>query len=56
VPPPPTHNIRPDFEKADWRDVEMFKLVREHEKKEKGEKPNTYKGETHYVPRRLGGE
>jgi len=56
VPPPPTHNIRPDFDKADWRDVEMFKLIREHEKKEKGEKPNTFKEETHYVPRRLGGE
>ena len=54
IPAAPTHNIRPDFDKADWRDIEMFKLVREHERREKGDKPVTWKEEEHYVPKRLG--
>jgi RNA-binding motif X-linked protein 2 len=53
VPPPPTHNVRPDFDKADWRDIELFKLVREHERREKGEKEVHWKPEEHYVPGRL---
>lgn len=54
LPPPPTHNVRPDFDKADWRDIEIFKLIREKERQEKGEKPNHFKEEEHYVPQRLG--
>lgn len=43
MPPPPTHNVRPDFDKADWRDIELFKIVREHERREKGEKQVNWK-------------
>ncbi|KAI6226452.1 (pine wood nematode) hypothetical protein [Aphelenchoides fujianensis] len=50
-----THNIRPDFDKADWRDIELFKIVREKDKAEHGEKPITHQEETHYVPKRMGG-
>lgn len=53
VPTGPTHNIRPDFDKADWRDIELFKIMREKEKAEKGEKPNNFKEEEHYLPKRL---
>ena len=53
VPPPPTHNIRPDFDKADWRDIEMFKAVREIERMTKGEKVVNWKEEEHYVPKRM---
>jgi RNA-binding motif X-linked protein 2 len=52
-----THNIRPDFDKADWRDIEMFKIMREHDKKEKGEvRGKNYNDpeKDAYVPRRLG--
>jgi len=55
VPPPPSHNIRPDFDKADWRDIELFKLVREHERREKGEKQVHWTEEQHYIPGRLAG-
>lgn len=54
LPPAPTHNIRPDFDKADWRDIEMFKAVREVERQAKGEKNVNWKEEEHYVPKRLG--
>ncbi|KAE9554136.1 hypothetical protein FO519_002673 [Halicephalobus sp. NKZ332] len=53
LPPAPTHNIRPDFDKADWRDIEMFKAVREIERMTKGEKNVNWKEEEHYVPKRL---
>uniref|UniRef100_A0A914XV33 RRM domain-containing protein n=1 Tax=Panagrolaimus superbus TaxID=310955 RepID=A0A914XV33_9BILA len=52
-PPPPSHNIRPDFDKADWRDIELFKSIREIDKATKGDKPNNWKEETHYVPKRI---
>uniref|UniRef100_A0A915Q6X1 RRM domain-containing protein n=1 Tax=Setaria digitata TaxID=48799 RepID=A0A915Q6X1_9BILA len=51
--PPPAHNPRPDFEKADWRDIEMWKAVREKEKLEKGEKEANWKEEEHYLPSRF---
>ncbi|CAD5233916.1 unnamed protein product [Bursaphelenchus xylophilus] len=54
IPDGPTHNIRPDFDKADWRDIELFKIMREKEKAEKGEKPNNFKEEEHYLPNRFG--
>uniref|UniRef100_A0A7E4VBM5 BUD13 homolog n=1 Tax=Panagrellus redivivus TaxID=6233 RepID=A0A7E4VBM5_PANRE len=53
LPPAPTHNIRPDFDKADWRDIELFKTMREFERQEKGDKPVTWKEEEHYVPKRI---
>ncbi|KAL3990118.1 RNA recognition motif family protein [Acanthocheilonema viteae] len=54
IPPPSAHNPRPDFEKADWRDIEMWKAVREKEKQEKGEKETTnWKEEEHYLPSRF---
>ncbi|VDN07853.1 unnamed protein product [Thelazia callipaeda] len=53
IPPLPTHNPRPDFEKADWRDIEMWKAVREKEKQEKGEKETNWKKEEHYLPSRF---
>ncbi|VDN87095.1 unnamed protein product [Brugia pahangi] len=53
VPPLPSHNPRPDFEKADWRDIEMWKAVREKEKQEKGEKETNWKEEEHYLPSRI---
>lgn len=53
IPPPPAHNPRPDFEKADWRDIEMWKAVREKEKQEKGEKETNWKEEEHYLPSRF---
>uniref|UniRef100_A0A183DUT2 Coiled-coil domain containing 117 n=1 Tax=Gongylonema pulchrum TaxID=637853 RepID=A0A183DUT2_9BILA len=53
IPPPPTHNPRPDFEKADWRDIEIWKAVREKEKQEKGEKETNWKEEEHYLPSRF---
>uniref|UniRef100_A0AC35UFZ1 RRM domain-containing protein n=1 Tax=Rhabditophanes sp. KR3021 TaxID=114890 RepID=A0AC35UFZ1_9BILA len=52
APPPPTHNLRPDFNKAAWRDVELFKIVREQEKQVNGEKPKWKEPET-YIPSRL---
>uniref|UniRef100_A0A915MB90 RRM domain-containing protein n=1 Tax=Meloidogyne javanica TaxID=6303 RepID=A0A915MB90_MELJA len=36
----PKYNIRPDFDKADWRDIEIFKHAREYERATKGEKEN----------------
>uniref|UniRef100_A0A914IDU1 RRM domain-containing protein n=1 Tax=Globodera rostochiensis TaxID=31243 RepID=A0A914IDU1_GLORO len=51
----PTHNIRPDFDKADWRDIEIFKHVREYERKTKGEKEVHWKEEEHFVPNRMKG-
>jgi len=56
LPTGPTHNVRPDFDKADWRDIELFKIMREKEQQEKGMKPVTFKEETHYLPGRLGGD
>ncbi|CAD5229803.1 unnamed protein product [Bursaphelenchus okinawaensis] len=53
IPEGPTHNLRPDFEKADWRDIELFKIMREQEKAENGEKPNNFKEEEHYLPNRF---
>ncbi|VIO89800.1 MNN4 protein, putative [Brugia malayi] len=53
IPPLPSHNPRPDFEKADWRDIEMWKAVREKEKQEKGEKETNWKEEEHYLPSRF---
>uniref|UniRef100_A0A0R3S2Z2 Coiled-coil domain-containing protein n=1 Tax=Elaeophora elaphi TaxID=1147741 RepID=A0A0R3S2Z2_9BILA len=53
IPPPAAHNPRPDFEKADWRDIEMWKAVREKEKQEKGEKETNWKEEEHYLPSRF---
>ncbi|MFH4977684.1 hypothetical protein AB6A40_004393 [Gnathostoma spinigerum] len=53
IPPPPTHNPRPDFEKADWRDIEMWKAVKEREKQEKGEVTSTWKEEECYLPSRF---
>jgi len=53
LPPAPTHNIRPDFDKADWRDVEMFRIVREREKREKGEEGGSKPEEEHYLPKRF---
>ncbi|VDO75983.1 unnamed protein product [Onchocerca flexuosa] len=53
IPPLPTHNPRPDFEKADWRDIEMWKAIREKEKQEKGEKETNWKEEEHYLPSRF---
>jgi RNA-binding motif X-linked protein 2 len=52
-PPPPSHNIRPDFEKADWRDWAMFQTIRDIDKATKGDKPNNWKEEEHYVPKRI---
>ncbi|KAK0415915.1 hypothetical protein QR680_012190 [Steinernema hermaphroditum] len=43
-------NVRPDFDKADWRDIELFKIVREHSQKKNVE----WKEEEHYVPKRFG--
>ncbi|TKR81714.1 hypothetical protein L596_015544 [Steinernema carpocapsae] len=48
------YNVRPDFDKANWRDIELFKLMREKEREEKGEKVVDWKDEEHYVPKRFG--
>uniref|UniRef100_A0A914KZE2 RRM domain-containing protein n=1 Tax=Meloidogyne incognita TaxID=6306 RepID=A0A914KZE2_MELIC len=48
----PKYNIRPDFDKADWRDIEIFKHAREYERATKGEKEVHWKAEEHYVPNR----
>ncbi|VDM60720.1 unnamed protein product [Angiostrongylus costaricensis] len=48
----PTHNVRPDFEKADWRDIEIWKEIREREKAEQGQKKSDWKPEEHYVSSR----
>ncbi|CAI5441344.1 unnamed protein product [Caenorhabditis angaria] len=51
----PTHNLRPDFEKAEWRDIEIWKVIREREKAEKaarGEKSEAWGPEDHYVSKR----
>ncbi|CAJ0610098.1 unnamed protein product [Cylicocyclus nassatus] len=48
----PTHNPRPDFEKADWRDIEIWKAIREREKAEQGEKESDFKPEEYYVSKR----
>uniref|UniRef100_A0A0K0FYD1 RNA-binding motif protein, X-linked 2 (inferred by orthology to a human protein) n=1 Tax=Strongyloides venezuelensis TaxID=75913 RepID=A0A0K0FYD1_STRVS len=53
APPPPTHNVRPDFEKADWRDVELFKIVREQDKMVHGEKTHKWKESEAFIPKRL---
>uniref|UniRef100_A0A915A5D8 Uncharacterized protein n=1 Tax=Parascaris univalens TaxID=6257 RepID=A0A915A5D8_PARUN len=53
LPALPTHNPRPDFEKADWRDIEMWKAIREKEKQEKGDAQSTWKEEEHYLPSRF---
>ncbi|VDD95926.1 unnamed protein product [Enterobius vermicularis] len=53
IPPPPTHNLRPDFEKADWREIEIYKTVKEKERLEKGEKQSNWKEEEHYLPKRF---
>ncbi|VDK48270.1 unnamed protein product [Anisakis simplex] len=53
IPAAPTHNLRPDFEKADWRDIEMWKAVREKEKQEKGDTQSNWKEEEHYLPKRF---
>ncbi len=53
LPPAPTHNLRPDFEKADWRDIEIWKIIREREKKEKGEEGGSKPEEEHYLPTRF---
>ncbi|MCP9263336.1 RNA-binding motif protein, X-linked 2 [Dirofilaria immitis] len=53
IPPPSAHNPRPDFEKADWRDIEIWKAVREKEKQEKGEKETNWKEEEYYLPSSL---
>jgi RNA-binding motif X-linked protein 2 len=50
-----THNIRPDFDKADWRDIELFKVMREKDQAEKGVKPEAVKEGPAYLPKRLGG-
>uniref|UniRef100_A0A1I8AUM5 Protein KRI1 homolog n=1 Tax=Steinernema glaseri TaxID=37863 RepID=A0A1I8AUM5_9BILA len=44
------YNVRPDFDKADWRDIELFKIVREQSQKKNVE----WKDEEHYVPKRFG--
>lgn len=49
----PKYNIRPDFDKADWRDIEIFKHAREYERATKGEKEVHWKAEEHYVPNRI---
>ncbi|PIO64095.1 hypothetical protein TELCIR_14287 [Teladorsagia circumcincta] len=48
----PTHNPRPDFEKADWRDIEIWKEIREREKAEQAPKKVDWKPEEHYVSSR----
>ncbi|KAL6723330.1 hypothetical protein Aduo_018347 [Ancylostoma duodenale] len=48
----PTHNPRPDFEKADWRDIEIWKAIREREKAEQEPKKSDYKPEEYYVSKR----
>ncbi|KJH43667.1 hypothetical protein DICVIV_10311 [Dictyocaulus viviparus] len=49
----PTHNPRPDFEKADWRDIEIWKEIREREKAEQGgSKKCDWKQEEHYISSR----
>uniref|UniRef100_A0A0N5A9B3 RRM domain-containing protein n=1 Tax=Syphacia muris TaxID=451379 RepID=A0A0N5A9B3_9BILA len=53
IPLPPTHNLRPDFEKADWREIEIYKTVKEKERLEKGEKVSNWKEEEHYLPKRF---
>lgn len=53
IPPPSLHNLRPDFEKADWREIEIYKTVKEKERLEKGEKQSTWKEEEHYLPKRF---
>ncbi|VDN52612.1 unnamed protein product [Dracunculus medinensis] len=53
IPPPPSHNPRPDFEKASWRDIEIWKAVKEREKVEKGNKETVWKEEEHYLPKRF---
>uniref|UniRef100_A0A914WHQ7 RRM domain-containing protein n=1 Tax=Plectus sambesii TaxID=2011161 RepID=A0A914WHQ7_9BILA len=53
IPPPPTHNVRPNFEKADWRDIEMWKHEREREKRIRGEYKGNWKEEEHYLPTRF---
>ncbi|EGT48209.1 hypothetical protein CAEBREN_24057 [Caenorhabditis brenneri] len=52
------HNPRPDFEKADWRDIEIWKVIREREKAEKaakGESTEAWGPEEHYVSKRYQG-
>ena len=49
----PKFNIRPNFDKADWRDIEIFKYTREYERQQKGDKEVHWKEEEHYVPNRL---
>ncbi|CAB3403928.1 unnamed protein product [Caenorhabditis bovis] len=49
------YNPRPDFEKADWRDIEIWKVAREREKAEKaarGESTEAWGPEEHYVSKR----
>uniref|UniRef100_A0A0N4ZAJ6 RRM domain-containing protein n=1 Tax=Parastrongyloides trichosuri TaxID=131310 RepID=A0A0N4ZAJ6_PARTI len=53
APPPPTHNVRPDFDKSDWRDIELFKIVREQEKAVHGEKTHKWKEPETFIPKRL---
>ncbi|VDO23549.1 unnamed protein product [Haemonchus placei] len=52
APEEPTHNPRPDFEKADWRDIEIWKEIREREKAEQAPKKVDWKPEEHYVSSR----
>ncbi|VDL70242.1 unnamed protein product [Nippostrongylus brasiliensis] len=52
APEEPTHNPRPDFEKADWRDIEIWKEIREREKAEQEVKKVDWKPEEHYVSSR----
>lgn len=50
------HNPRPDFEKADWRDIDMWKIMREREKAEKaarGESTEAWEEGEHYLPTRF---
>ncbi|CEF68776.1 RNA-binding motif protein, X-linked 2 [Strongyloides ratti] len=53
APPPPSHNVRPNFEKADWRDIELFKIVREQDKIVHGEKTHKWKEPEAFIPKRL---
>jgi len=50
----PKFNVRPDFDKADWRDIEIFKAMREKDRAEKGPKNVVWEEEKHYLPKRFG--
>ncbi|KAJ1369645.1 hypothetical protein KIN20_031145 [Parelaphostrongylus tenuis] len=48
----PIHNVQPGFKKAGWRDIEIWKEVRQREKAGQGGKRIDWKPEDYYVPSR----